>query len=102
MTEDPTPPTAQKLRFKQVTCFFTCKSDQHYCQIPVQEKVDLKEMTHKVRNQQHEDPGSLPKSAFFIFHTLAHYIADAVKIPRTDTTMFILAQHMTGNTCVKR
>lgn len=64
--------------------------------------MDLKEMMHKVRNQQDEDPGSLPKSAFFIFHTLAPYIADAVKIPRTDTTMFILAQHMTGNTCVKR
>lgn len=68
----------------------------------MQEKVELKEMMHKVRNQQDEDPGSLPKSAFFIFHTLAPYIADTVKIPGTDTTMFILAQHMTGNTCVKR
>lgn len=102
MTEAPISPTAQKLCFKQVTCFFTCKSEQRYGQIPVQEMVDLKEMMHKVRNLQDEDPGSLPKSAFFIFHTLAPYIADAVKIPGTDTTMFILAQHMTGNTCVKR
>lgn len=35
----------------------------------------------KVRKQQDEDPGSLPKSAPFRFHNLAPYFPDILKMP---------------------
>lgn len=56
----------------------------------------------KSEQQQDQAPGWLPKFVFLTFHTSASYSTDAVKTPGTDTSVFTLAPHMSGETCAER
>lgn len=61
-----------------------------------------RERTRESQETQDGEPGVLPNSAPFSFHSSVPHFPDILKIPWTDTKMFTLAQLMKGNTCVTR